>query len=185
MKNYLFFGFILLLISCNKEKINSDPNHYLSKEQQLDFKLSIVRYYEKLPTEKDNHQTKFDSIHDDYYLRKARNSDLMFLHVDADSTYYFAVTKIAPSLKLKKVAIIGKLRRDNSGKIIYYEEAIRTWKMEKIEPEKKTSLLFEKYVNKDELTPYYTKNSINEFYIEFPDDNNKYDTEKRQWVFIK
>ncbi len=151
----------------------------------MDFKLSIVRYYEKLPTDKENHQTKFDSIHDEYYLKKAMNSDLMYLYIDADSTYYFAIAKIAPSLKLKKVATIGKLKKDASGNITYYEEAIRTWKMEKNELAKKTSLLFEKYIHNEDLASYYTKNSGNEFYIEFPDDNNKYDIVKRQWVFSK
>jgi hypothetical protein len=185
MKYYLFFGFLILLISCSKQKINSNPNQYLSKEQQMDFKLSIVRYYEKLPTDKENHQTKFDSIHDEYYLKKAMNSDLMYLYIDADSTYYFAIAKIAPSLKLKKVATIGKLKKDASGNITYYEEAIRTWKMEKNELAKKTSLLFEKYIHNEDLASYYTKNSGNEFYIEFPDDNNKYDIVKRQWVFSK
>ena len=176
---------ILLVISCNREKINSNPNQYLSKEQQMDFKLSIVRYYEKLPTEKDNHLTKFDTTHDKYYLKKAQNSDLLYLYIDDDSTYHFAITKVAPSLKIKKVATIGKLKKDKSGKIVYYEEAIRTWKMEKNELEKKTRILFEKYINNEDLEPYYTKNSGNDFYIEFPDDNNKYDVEKRQWVFGK
>jgi hypothetical protein len=184
MKNYLFISFIVLLFSCAKEKINFNPDHYLSKEQQMDFKLSIVRYFEKLPTEKDNHQSKFDTVNNAFYLKKAKKSDLMYLYIDEDSTYYFAVAKIAPSLKIKKVATIGKLKKDKSGKIVYYEEAIRTWKMEEKELKEKTSLLFEKYINEEDITPYYTKNSGNNFYIEFPDENNKYDVEKRQWIFV-
>lgn len=182
MKNYVFLSFIFLLFSCAKEKINSNPDQYLSKEQQEDFKLSIVRYYEKLPTKKDNHETKFDSTHNSYYSTKAEKSDLLNLYIDSDSTYYFAVAKIAPSLKVKKVATIGKLKKNKSGEITYYEEAIRTWKMEEKELQEKTNLLFEKYVNNEDLSPYYTKNSGNDFYIEFPDDNNIYNVEKRQWV---
>lgn len=182
MKNYLFLSFLFLFLSCTKEKINSNPDHYLSKQQQEDFKLSIVRYYEKLPTKKDNHQTKFDTIHNSYYLNKAQKSNLLHFYIDADSTYYFAVAKIAPSLKVKKVATIGKLKKDKSGEITYYEEAIRTWKMEEKELKEKTNLLFEKYVNNEDLTPYYTKNSGDDFYIEFPDDNNEYSVEKRQWI---
>lgn len=182
MKNYLFLSFIIFLFACEKEKINSTPDNYLSKEQQEDFKLSIVRYFEKLPTKKATHETKFDTTHNSYYLKKAQNSDLLHLFIDADSTYYFAVAKIAPSLKVKKVSTIGKLKKDQSGEIIYYEEAIRTWKMEEKELKEKTNLLFEKYVNNEDLTPYYTKNSGDNFYIEFPDDNNEYNVEKRQWV---
>lgn len=185
MKNYLLVCLTFLVLSCAKEKINSTPDHYLSKEQQEEFKLSIVRYYEKLPKKNANHETKFDTIHDSYYTKKAENSDLMHLYVDSDSTYYFAIAKIAPSLVVKKVATIGKLKKDKSGEITYYEEAIRTWKMEENELKEKTNLLFEKYVNKEDLTPYYTKNSGNDFYIEFPDDINSFDVEQRRWVIKK
>jgi hypothetical protein len=185
MKNYILFSLLFVLFSCEKEKINSNPDHYLTKEKQEEFKLSIVRYFEKLPTKKADHKTKFDTIHNSYYLNKAQKSDLLYLYMDADSTYYFTVAKIAPSLKLKKVATIGKLKKDSKGKVTYYEEAARTWKMEEVELKIKTLLLFEKYVNKEDLTPYYTKNSGNDFYIEFPDDLNEYDVEKRQWVTKK
>jgi hypothetical protein len=186
MKNYLFLSLLFLFISCAKEKINSNPDFYLpTKEQQQDFKLSIVRYFEKLPTKKDNHETKFDTIHNSYYFKKAQNSDLMHLYVDSDSIYYFAISKIAPSVKIKKVSTIGKLKKDQNGEITYYEEAIRTWKMEETELKEKTIILFEKYVNNEDLAPYYTKNSGNDFWIEFPDDNNIYDVEKRQWIFKK
>lgn len=182
MKNYLFLSFIFLLFSCEKEKINTNPDNYLSKEQQENFKLSIVRYFEKLPKQNATHNTKFDTIHNLYYIKKAQSSDLINLYIDADSTYYFAVAKIAPSLIVKKVATIGKLKKNKSGAIIFYEEAIRTWKMEEKELKEKTTFLFEKYVNNADLTPYYTKNSGDAFYIEFPDDNNVYSVEKRQWV---
>ncbi len=181
MKNYLFLSLLFLFVSCAKEKINSDPDNYLSKEQQEDFKLSIVRYFEKLPKKDATHENKFDSIHNDYYLKKAQQSDLLYLYIDADSTYYFAVAKIAPSLKVKKVATLGKLKKDKSGEIISYEEAVRTWKMEEKELKEKTNLLFEKYVNEEDLSPYYTANSNGEFYIEFPDQNTYYNKESRRW----
>jgi hypothetical protein len=182
MKNYLILSLAFVVFSCTKEKINSTPDYYLSQEQQEEFKLSIVRYYEKLPKKNATHETKFDTLHDSYYIKKAQNSDLMHLYIDSDSTYYFAIAKIAPSLVVKKVTTIGKLKKDKSGAITYYEEAIRTWKMEEKELKEKTNLLFEKYVNKEDLTPYYTKNSGNDFYIEFPDDTNTYNVEQRRWV---
>jgi hypothetical protein len=181
MKNYLFLSFLFIFFACEKEKINSNPDFYLSKKQQENFKLSIVRYFEKLPKQNATHETKFDTIHNSYYSKKAQSSDLMHLYIDTDSTYFFAIAKIAPSLKVKKVATIGKLKKNKYGEITYYEEVIRTWKMEENELKEKTNLLFEKYVNNEDLTPYYTKNSGDDFYIEFPDDNNIYNVEKRQW----
>lgn len=183
MKKFLHLSFLFLLLACEKEKINSNPDQYLSKDQQEDFKLSIVRYYEKLPTKKANHQNKYDTIHNAYYIKKAQNSDLMYLYIDADSTYYFAIAKIAPSLKIKKVATIGKLKIENDS-IIYYEEIARTWKMEIPELKEKTKILFDLIVQEKNVEKYFTKNSQPEFWIEFPDDINKYNVEKREWVTI-
>jgi len=181
MKKYLILSFALVILGCAKEKIDSTPDRNLSKEQQEEFKLSIVRYYEKLPKKNANHETKFDTLHDSYYLNKAQQSDLLHFYIDRDSTHYFAIAKIAPSLTIKKVATIGKLKKDKNGEIIYYEEAIRTWKMEEKELKEKTNLLFEKYFHNEDLSPYLTKNSSPEFWIEFPDDNNYYCTKTRQW----
>lgn len=183
MKCSLTIFVTLLFFSCSKEK-NTNPDYYLSKLKQEELKLSIVRYFEKLPTEKDNHQTKFDSIHNGYYTNKAESADLLFLYIDKDSIYYFAVAKIAPSLKIKKVATVGKLKMKNDS-ITYYEEVARTWKMEEEELKTKTSKIFNSFINNEDLETYYTKNSKNEFYIEFPDDFNSYDAQKRQWVTKK
>lgn len=182
MKYSLAIFVTLLFFSCSKEN-PTNPDFYLSKLKQEEFKLSIVRYFEKLPTEKDNHQTKFDSIHNDYYIKKAKKANLLFLYIDKDSTYYFAIAKIAPSLKIKKVATIGKLKIKNDS-ITYYEEVARTWKMEEDELKTKTAKIFNSFVNGEDLESFYTKNSKNEFYIEFPDDINKYNVEKRKWVTI-
>ena len=46
----------------------------------------------------------------------------------------------------------------------------------------KTKLLFEKYLNDENLTPFYTENSKGEFYIEFPDNNTYYDKNQRKWM---
>ena len=86
-------------------------------------------------------------------------------------------------LKIKKVATIGKLKFKNDS-IIYYEEIARTWKMEIPELKEKTKILFDLIVQEKNVEKYYTKNSQPEFWIEFPDDINKYNVEKREWVTI-
>ncbi len=65
--------------------------------------------------------------------------------------------------------------------IVYYEEICRTWKMEEDELKTKTAMLFEKVLNEEDLSPYLTKNSSPEFYIEFLDDLNYYDVKDRIW----
>lgn len=175
------FSLFILLISCNEDSLNLDPKHYLSHEEQEAFKYKIIRYYDKRP-KKVNQEDKLNSEHDSIYKLKAQRSDLLFLYFDEKKDeYYFAVTRIAASLKLKKVATVGKLKKDSNDSIIYYEENFRTWKMEMDELKEKTSFLMTKYIKGEDLTPYYTKNSQPEFWIEFPDDNNVYDIEKREW----
>ena len=50
------------------------------------------------------------------------------------------------------------------------------------ELEQKMNILFQDYLDGKDLTQYYTKNSKNVEYIEFPDDQNYFDSEKRIWV---
>ena len=64
---------------------------------------------------------------------------------------------------------------------MYYEEICRTWKMEIPELKSKTKVLFDKIANERSVTEYYTENSQPEFWIEFPDKMNYYDTKERSW----
>lgn len=180
MKTYYFIIILLITFSCQKT-IQSDPNTYLSEEESLAFKSKIVRYFEGLPKNVD-HQKKWDTLYDNYYNSKAEAADLMHYYKSKDGFTYFAVSKIAPSLKLKKVATIGKLKFENDS-IVYYEEICRTWKMEVPELQEKTKILFDKIVQGKDVTPYYTKNlKTDEYWIEFPDDNNTYDINSRKWI---
>lgn len=179
MKSIYLLLITVLFTSCQIE-IKSNPNNYLSSEEISKFKSKIVRYYEGLPKNV-SHQKKWDSLHNDYYAKKADAADLMHYYKNDDGFVYFAVAKIAPSLKLKKVATIGKLKFEKDS-ITYYEEICRTWKMELPELKEKTKILFDKIVNNKDVSQYYTKNlRENEYWIEFPDDQTYYDIKERNW----
>jgi hypothetical protein len=179
MKTFYFIFILLFVISCQKD-IASKPTDYLSKEEFSSFKSSIVRYYEGLPKNA-SHQTKWDTLHNDYYFKKTEATDLLHYYKNEDGFVYFAVAKIAPSIKLKKVSTIGKLKFEKDS-IIYYEEICRTWKMELPELKEKTKILFDKIVNNKDVSQYYTKNlPENEYWIEFPDDQTVYNVELREW----
>lgn len=182
---FIYSLFILVLFySCQKEPQKILASDYLNEEQVESFKYEIIRYTDKL-AKKATHETKFDSQFDSIYQVKAKNAELYHYFVDKKSNeIYFAIARIAPSLKVKKIVTIGKLKKDAKGKIISYEEAFRTWKMEITELKTKSKFLFEKYIAGEDLTPYYTENAKGEFYIEFPDSNTYYDNNKRKWVSI-
>jgi hypothetical protein len=182
MKKTLFFT-LLILISCNKT-IESNPDHKLSKVEQENFKSKIVRFYESLPKDAHNKNT-LDTTYIKYYERKAKESDLLHYYKNENNEIYFAVAKIAPSLKLKKVATIGKMKLNDKDSIIFYQEIARTWKMEIPELKEKTKTLFDLIVQEKSVEKYYTKNSNPEFWIEFPDDFTTYDTINRNWLTKK
>ena len=181
MKYLVLFIFSISLLSCNKS-FDIKPSGYLTSDQQEEFKYSIIRYIEGLPANTTN-KNKFDTIFNKEYKIKAKKSDLLYYYKDEPAnTVYFAITKIAPSIKLKKNATVGKVKYNAKGEIVEYEEAFRTWKMEEKELVQKTNMLFNKYIRNEDLTPYYSKNSNPEFFIEFPDDNTYYDKKSRVWI---
>ena len=169
----------LLLASCGGNG-STDPQQFLSENEQEAFKNEIARYVHKLPNRATN-DNKFEKEFDEYYTTKSKFTTLDNYYKGAGDTVFFQVSKIAPSMKVKKVATAGKLLTDSSGKITYYEEVYRSWKMEEPELAKKSKELFDLLIAGKDLKPYYTENSKEE-YIEFPDKNNSYDASKRVWV---
>ncbi len=183
MKNIFYLAFICLAFSCADKKLDIKTESYLSVEQQNKLKFDVVRYIEKLPKYA-TEQNKFDTIFDREYRKLADKLEVMYAYKNPENdTLFFAIAKVAPSLKVKKTVTAGKLVYDNAGKLSYYEERFRTWKMDVLTLKTESDKLFQKYIQNQDLTPYYTKNSQGKFLIEFPDDNNTFDTQKRKWVF--
>lgn len=179
---YLFFAVaVSMLISCSGEVELKKANTNYTKDQLDSISYSLIRYLGKLPG-KANHGTKFEAEYDSYYKNLAKSHELVYYQLNPkDNHHYFLFTRIAPSIHLKKVAIGGKLKVED-GELTYYEEAFRTWKMLVPELEQKMDVIFKDYWNGDDLSKYYTKNSDGVEYIEFPDDDNYFDVEKRIWV---
>lgn len=182
MKYITLIAISILIISCKQGSVSIVPSDYLNAQEQFDFKYAISRYVDRLP-KKASEASKFNPEFDEEYKRRSENTDLLFYYVDKNTKeIYFAIAKIAPSIILKKVVTAGKLKKNANGEIIEYEEEFRTWKMEEAELKTVSEMLFTKYINKEDLSPYYTRNANGKFIIEFPDENVSYDKEKRIWV---
>jgi hypothetical protein len=184
-KIFLLLSLLTLTLSCSEKKLDIQVKTHLSSQQEAKLKFDIVRYIEDLPKYA-TAQNKFDTIFDADYRKVAEKLELLNVYKNPENdTLFFAIAKIAPSLKLKKTTTAGKLVYDKTGKISFYEERFRTWKMEVPVLKTTTEMVFQKYIQDKDLTEFYTKNSNGKFIIEFPDDKNSYDAQQRKWIFIQ
>lgn len=176
--SFLLIIFVFL-ISCQQKSLDTNPLHHLNNQEILTLKEQTVRYFERLPA-KATEQNKFDTIFNEYYIQKAKEADLFHYHKNEQGDEFFAVSKIAPSIKLKKVATIIQIKREVDS-IVLYKEILRTWKMEVPELQEKTKVLFDLVIQNKSFEKYLTKNSQPEFWIEFPDDHTYFDEKSRNW----
>lgn len=176
----IWLAICLMAIAGCGSKGRYDPERYLSPTERQQIILTTVRYLGHLP-KKGTHDNKFESQFDEYYSGLALDFN-MEAYFEKDGYEYFLVSRIAPSLKVKKVATGVKMQRDKNGSLIYYEEVFRTWKFEVPEMLEKGLMLFDKMVKGEDLSPYYPQNSGVEEYIEFPDVKIYYDTNSRRWL---
>jgi hypothetical protein len=173
----LFIPFLILL-SCSFEK-SYLPNDHMTVEQQVLFMNRVIRYMSRAP-DGVGPEDRFDPTHDEHYTEQLKIHRLDALYKDGE-TFYFLVSRIAPSLTEKRLAIGGKATVDENIRVTYYEEVFRTWKMAPDSLAKRGPLLFNKMVNGEDLVPYYSSRSGNTDYIEFPDDRTYFDTNQRIW----
>jgi hypothetical protein len=174
----LLILFTVLIQSCSFEK-DYNPTAHLSVERQDEMMDKIIRYMAK-PPEGISFEERFYKGYDDHYQDQKRIHRLDAYYIDGQ-THYFMVSRVAPSLTEKRVAIGGKLMLDDNGNLSYYEEVFRTWKMHSDTLNTRSALLFDVMVNGKDLTQYYTSNTGDADYIEFPDERTYFDVEKRMW----
>lgn len=177
MRHIFFLLLVSLVVGCNS-KSNFDPDVHLTANQKQNVFDTIVRYIGKLP-EKATAATRFEKKYDEYYRVLQSQFQLKQYYID-DSCHYFLVWRPAPSLQEKFVATGGKLKVDDFGNVIEFEEVFRTWKMVSDTLGRRGNLLFEKMVKGESLEVYLTSNSKIE-YIEFPDEYVFYDKKLRCW----
>ncbi len=161
---------------------NYRANLILDETEQNAFIMSIIRYMGHLAP-KATHESKFMDEYDDYYQTLSLEHDLVFYHFNEDEDYiYFLATRKAPSLYGKQVATAGKVRFNDEGEVEHYMEEFRTWKMVPEELSKKSAYLFDRYINGQDLSPYYPENSGSDEFIEFPNQTTWFDDVEKRWM---
>jgi hypothetical protein len=186
MKNILLTTlFILGFAQCNRSDIrvaDFQAENKLNQEEQKAFIKKIIYNLGKWPESANKNTVKHPHYQEDF-LDEAKLHQLKYYFKRKD-TVYFGVWRIAPSLKEKYRLTAGKLIMGNEGPS-YYEEVFRTWKMTPDILMEKGNLLFQKWLNGEDLSPYYNHLSGDEEWIEFPDQDVHWDQQKQTWVSPK
>jgi hypothetical protein len=179
LKKIVFLISVIVVFDSCKESKNFDPNTYLTAEQSEELLKRIVPYSAKLPKGY-TYENRFEARLDSFYVEEIKKYKLeKFYQAEKDSFCYFLVTRSAPSLYEKRIAIGGKFTKDATGKINSYEEAFWTFKLKLEDLQIKTMVLFSDYVDGKDLSKYQPENM--EDWIEFPDKNNAYDKREQRW----
>lgn len=174
----IFLIATIFLTGCRFER-DYTPAARLSAQEQEDLMQSIIRYVSRSP-EGILPEERMDHRFDDHYEEQRRLHRLDAYYFD-EGVHYFLVSRSAPSLTEKRVAIGGRLQREEDGSITYFEEVFRTWKMEPDLLVQRGDFLFDRMVRGEDLSAYYASRSGNTEYIEFPDERTYYDVQRRIW----
>ena len=169
---------LVILTSCSG-KPSSDPASSLSGPEQDAFVLSIIRYAAKspdgvLPAE------RFFSQYDSFYLDQASRHRLEAYQIK-NGKAYFMLSRPAPSLKEKRLAIGGFVVLSD-GRVADYREVFRTWKMHPDTLTRRSHMLFGRMVDGLPLEQFEARFTGKDDYIEFPDDRVWFDTVSRSWA---
>ena len=180
MKNRILTSIFLItvVVGCST-KNNYQVSEHLTPQQQDEIMWKIIRYIGRAP-EGLTFEERFYAPYDSAYREQAKlhKFDAYFIKGD---THYFLVSRKAPSLIDKRVATGGKFVLTKDSVISDYEEDFRTWKMVPDTLTKRGMFLFDKFVNRESLAQYETKNSGGVEYIEFPDERTYFDKASKQW----
>lgn len=175
MRYFIFAA--ILLIGCSRNSY--EPSAHLTLQEQDEMLWKVMRYIAQKP-EGLSSQEKFYDAYDDYYREQQAKHAIEAWYTESQR-HYFLISRAAPSLTEKRVAIGGTLSVAANGEIQEYEEVFRTWKMQPDSLRKKAMLLFDKMVKGESLERYQTRFTAPEEYIEFPDERTYYDKEAREW----
>ena len=116
-----------------------------------------------------------------YYEEQASKYQWHFVH-QKDGGFYYFVSRPAPSLYGKRMGIGGFFRSPDQLNIVGFREDFHTFKMKPDDLQRKGAVLFEKLVNREDLSSYYhDRKTEKEEWIEFPDPITYYDSTSQSW----
>src|SRR6185436_5172703 len=167
--------FIFVVGGC-QTRSGYEPERYLTTPEQEETMWKIIRYIAR-PPDGISREERFYKSYDPHYHEQMSFHRLDAYYVDDDKVNYFLITRRAPSLTDKRVATGGYFKADADGNVTDYEEVFRTWKMEPDTLVRRAIFLFDKMVKHEPLEGFYSSNTGQTDFIEFPDAHTFFDKE--------
>jgi hypothetical protein len=182
IKNIAYALLILIAVACSGGNTTvSNQIDTLSEQQIRVFQEKLIRYIGKMPSQA-TVNTRFHSMFNEHYESLLQDHQMHAYYKNAGGKEYFLITRTAPSIKVKRVALGGFVVFDDKGEIKELAEIFRTWKKEPEELMPIAEMLFAKMVKGEDLSAYYPENSGDNEIIEFPNAETYYSIEKRTWI---
>lgn len=165
---------ILLTISCQKNDYNVDK--YLNKEKELNLKMQLSKYMDKLPSGIDM-SDRWIGKADKYYRLKADSMHLLRYYVAEDGYNYYYITRITPSIHVgDRRASAGRFKLEGKDSIVALEEFF----LSNILPEKTLAESADGlFIEAIENQKIEKKSSLE--LIEWPNDFFAYDKKRHVW----
>lgn len=140
----------------------------------------IIRYAAKMPDKADQF-TRFDTVFDEHYRKQLTQYRVDRYHESPEtSDRWLLVSRIAPSIQVKRVST-GIRYRLAGDSLVFYHEVFRTWKLPEEELLPRADSLFARMVAGEDLSPWYAAQQ-GDRYIEFPDAHTWFDITARRWI---
>lgn len=163
----------IICFSCTTNTLDLNPDSYLSKGEQMDLKIDLSRYIEKLPP-RISMEMRWDTAALKYYTHDARLMNLVSLYKNPDGMYYFYITRIVPSVRQgERRAIAGKCKFANKRISEIEEFFVSNVEKPEVLEEHAEELLTE--VIKTDKAPVANK------LVEWPNDYFYYNKGTNQW----
>lgn len=177
MNKILILTLVLLVFACNNKQVNLD----IQKHQKLIDTLMprFAKLHDSIPN-----NSRFDkSLLPFYQIHKTERQYELQEYACINEEYFFAISRLEPSIKKDKYAIVcGSFRRNSAGEIdsSSYREIYWTWKMLKNDLIERNKILFEKAINGADLSDYMPEKAGDK-YIMFPDGKVSFDRATQSW----
>ncbi len=167
----------LLLVSCSTTSSDS-IEHYFSQEDANRILLQVIRYNyynEGIPA-----ADRFNSKYDSKYNQLLSNFQFYKYSITPSGKHIFVLYRLHHKDKYRATG--GQLKLDANNKIVIYEEIFVTPLLTLTELNQRSNFLFQELSQKLMIEKKYLNMKT---YVEWPNENQQYDTAKHEWLFIK